>query len=273
MKVSANANASATVAMTVAGCILWAPSGFAATPAIDGVRAAPTEAPATFAQLIASAPRSTPRVAPLQYADDDAARYLDLAHPRAGRYYLLTRDQREHQVDCARYGGQKRRRPLADELRRAVDALARDLAQARARGVRTVLYIARAGHRSAARRAQDHHAPRRPRRPLAPSCTMSIDAGQRRPEPPVDRRLSNLPPGDVTPAPAEGRGLRGFLELAAAIRAGRVRLCTGQLDVGREARVEPAFVRHPRTLGCSSGLYRRTDADGDEPSLRRDRKQ
>nr|WP_153866728.1 MULTISPECIES: caspase family protein [Myxococcaceae] len=83
--------------------------------------------------------------APLRYADDDAARYQDLFRLLGARTYLLTRldenTRRLHPQAAA-----EARDPTWAEWQRAVQQLEHDLAQARAAGVETVLYVVYAGH-------------------------------------------------------------------------------------------------------------------------------
>lgn len=61
-------------------------SAFASPPA-----AASASAQATFALVIGSNQSVDTSLAPLRYADDDAARYLDLFRVLGARTYLLTR--------------------------------------------------------------------------------------------------------------------------------------------------------------------------------------
>jgi hypothetical protein len=81
----------------------------------------------------------------LRYADDDAARYLDLFRSLGARSYVLARlddnTQRIHPQAAAEAVP-----PTRVEFSRAIDRLAVDLAQARERGVPTVLYFVYAGH-------------------------------------------------------------------------------------------------------------------------------
>jgi hypothetical protein len=82
---------------------------------------------------------------PLRYADDDAARYQDLFRSLGARTYLLTRpDQNTRRISPQAVA--EAREPRQGELGRAVAALAADVAQARARGVRTLFYFVYAGH-------------------------------------------------------------------------------------------------------------------------------
>ena len=82
---------------------------------------------------------------PLRYADDDAARYQDLFRSLGARTYLLTRpDENTRRISAQAVA--EAREPRQGELARAVAALAADVSQARARGVRTLFYFVYAGH-------------------------------------------------------------------------------------------------------------------------------
>lgn len=123
---------------------LWA---LLASPAAG---AAPTKADgpvtsARFALIVGVNKSVDPEAAPLRYADDDAARYLDLFRSIGARSYVLARldenTQRIHPQAAAEAVP-----PTRVEFSRAIDRLALDLAQARERGVPTVLYFVYAGH-------------------------------------------------------------------------------------------------------------------------------
>jgi hypothetical protein len=99
---------------------------------------------ATFA-LIVGANQSVDGVPPLKYADDDAARYLDLFRLLGARTYLLARlddNTRRLHPQAAAEADEPKRAPFD----RAVQQLAQDVAQAKARGVETVVYLVYAGH-------------------------------------------------------------------------------------------------------------------------------
>ncbi|MCY1073166.1 caspase family protein [Archangium lansingense] len=105
------------------------------------------EAPrvASFA-LILGVNRSYDRAQkPLRFADDDAARYLDLFRLLGARTYLLARlddnTRRLHPQAAA-----EALEPTLPSLRAQVRQLAQDIAQARARGVAAELYVVYAGH-------------------------------------------------------------------------------------------------------------------------------
>jgi hypothetical protein len=84
----------------------------------------------------------------LRFGVDDAARYLDLFRTLGARSYVLTRldenTRRLHPQVAA-----EAQPPRLREYRHAIAALAADVAQARARGVKTVLYFVYAGHGNA----------------------------------------------------------------------------------------------------------------------------
>jgi hypothetical protein len=107
--------------------------------------AEPPDAAATFALVIGVNASAERDLAPLQYADDDAARYLDLFRALGARTYLLSRlddnTRRLHPQAAA-----EALAPRRAELNRTIAGLVRDVAQAKAAKVRTVLYVAYAGH-------------------------------------------------------------------------------------------------------------------------------
>jgi len=105
----------------------------------------PRETTATFAIIIGSNVSVDSELPPLRYADDDAARYFDLFRLLGARTYLLTRpDENTRRVhpQAAAEALEPRRAPLD----RVVAQVTADVAQARSRGVETLLYIAYAGH-------------------------------------------------------------------------------------------------------------------------------
>jgi hypothetical protein len=88
-----------------------------------------------------------PNEPPLRYADDDAARYLDLFRLLGARTYLLARldenTERLHPQAAAEANA-----PREAEWKRLVEQLAKDVAQAKERHLGTVLYFVYAGHGS-----------------------------------------------------------------------------------------------------------------------------
>jgi hypothetical protein len=105
----------------------------------------PKEGAARFV-LIIGVNRSVDADLPLlRYADDDAARYQDLFRSLGGRTYLLTRaDENTRRISPQAVA--EARAPRRLELTRAIAALAADVAEARARGERTLFYFVYAGH-------------------------------------------------------------------------------------------------------------------------------
>jgi hypothetical protein len=82
----------------------------------------------------------------LRYADDDAVQYADLFRALGGKVQLLTRIDPDTRQLVAPEVVAVAREPRRAELTRAVAALASDVAAARARGQRTMLYFIYAGH-------------------------------------------------------------------------------------------------------------------------------
>jgi hypothetical protein len=105
-------------------------------------------APAAFALIIGVNHGVDPELPTLRYADDDAALYQRLFRNLGARTYVLTRadenTRRLHPQVAAEAG-----EPTAAGLESAVRQLAGDVAQARQRGVPTVLYVLYAGHGNA----------------------------------------------------------------------------------------------------------------------------
>jgi len=105
----------------------------------------PAPATATFALVIGSNRSVDANLAPLRYADDDAARYLDLFRLLGARTYLLTRldenTRRLHPQAAAEAID-----PRKASLDAAVAGLAADVARAAERNVETLVYFVYAGH-------------------------------------------------------------------------------------------------------------------------------
>jgi hypothetical protein len=100
---------------------------------------------ATFALIIGVNAGVDPGTPTLRYADDDAARYVDLFRSLGARTYVLTRlddDSRGLYPQIAA----EALPPVRGELNRAVSALAHDVDQAKRRGIGTILYFVYAGH-------------------------------------------------------------------------------------------------------------------------------
>ena len=100
---------------------------------------------ASFA-LIIGVNKSVDADAPvLRYADDDAARYLDLFRSLGARSYVLARldenTRRVHQQVAA-----EAEAPVLSEYTKAIEVLANNIRQAHERNVKTVVYFVYAGH-------------------------------------------------------------------------------------------------------------------------------
>lgn len=108
-------------------------------------RADATTGRATFALVIGANRSVDTELAPLKYADDDAARYLDLFRLLGARTYLLARlddnTRRIHPQAAA-----EALEPRKASLDAAVAQLTADVAQAASRNVETVVYFVYAGH-------------------------------------------------------------------------------------------------------------------------------
>jgi len=114
---------------------------------VDAVAAASAGSgppPARFA-IIVGVNASITGDAPLRYADDDAAGYLELFRTLGARTYVLSRfddsTRRLHPQAAAEVQD-----PVRTNLGRVVDQVAADVALARARNVATVVYFVYAGH-------------------------------------------------------------------------------------------------------------------------------
>jgi len=215
---------------------------------------------ATFALIIGVNASLDPDVRPLQYADDDAARYLDLFRALGARTYLLTRldDNTRRLHPQAAAEAQPARR---EELKRAVAALARDISQARARGVRSVLYVIYAGHGDVrddkpyltledgrlegGALMSEIVAPANPDRShlIIDACQAYLLAFQRG-------------PGGTR------RAVHGFVELEAASRNGRIGYLLSSSATG-ETHEWAGFEAGVFSHEVRSGLYGAADADGD----------
>jgi hypothetical protein len=122
--------------------------GFACFIAVTARPAQGTERrPALFALLIGVNTSSDRTLPPLHYADDDAARYLDLFRGLGARGYLLSRLD-ENTARLQPQAAAEARLPIGRELDRLVEQLSTDVANARAQGVPTAFYLVYAGHGS-----------------------------------------------------------------------------------------------------------------------------
>jgi len=113
------------------------------------VRAAPAASSlpdvARFALIIGVNQGYKSNAATLRYADDDAARYLELFRSLGARSYLLSRlDENTRRLNPQ--AAAEALTPNAAELERSLRALTADLERARQRHVRTIVYFVYAGH-------------------------------------------------------------------------------------------------------------------------------
>jgi hypothetical protein len=134
------------LALVLAGLAAASPArADAAEMPEPGAGAVASAGSATFALIIGSNKSVDPELPVLRYADDDAARYQELFRSLGGRTYLLTRlDENTRRISPQAVA--EARDPRRAELEQTVVAMAADVAQARARGVRTVFYFIYAGH-------------------------------------------------------------------------------------------------------------------------------
>ncbi len=122
------------------GCCFLPGAARAEPPAGEGLPSY-----AVFA-LILGVNRSVDTEVPaLHYADDDAARYLDLFRSMGARAYVLTRPDDNTRRLYPQLAAEALQ-PVRRDFDRAVASLAHDVAQARARSVKTLFYFVYAGH-------------------------------------------------------------------------------------------------------------------------------
>jgi len=221
---------------------------------------AASEPAATFALILGVNASPDPDVPALQYADDDAARYLDLFRSLGARTYLLTRldeSTRRIHVQAAAEAIPPRR----DDLRRVVAAAAHDVGQARARGLRTQVYVIYAGH-GEARDGNELLTLEDGRLTSADLLHDVIDriSGDQS-HLIVDACHASLLALSRGPG-GKRRPLNGFVELEAASRAGRLGYLLAS-SVGGESHEWEGFQSGVFSHEVRSGLYGAADADGD----------
>ena len=229
----------------------------------DGARA-------IFALILGVNASPAPDVAPLRYADDDAARYLDLFRALGARAYVLSR------LDANTRGlhpqaAAEASLPSRAELRRTVQALARDIQQSRARGVPSTLYLDLRGAWAGGRPDLVPDARGRPPE-RRPADLRSGRARRRRPEPRHHRRLPRLPAGAAARARRHAPAARRIRRAGGRLPGGPDRVPALQLDLGREPRVgrfRGGGVQPRGALGAVRRGRRRRRRTGD---LRRDRR-
>jgi len=215
---------------------------------------------ALFALIVGVNASPSPELAPLRYADDDAARYFELFRGLGARAYVLSRldenTRRLHPQVAAEVLP-----PRRADVQRATEALARDIAQARARGVRSTLYVIYAGHGDV---SQSGWALTLEDGRLDGSALLSevVDrAGADQAHIIVDAchaYLLALPRGPG----GERRPTHGFVALEEASRAGRVGYLLSSSASG-ESHEWAGFEAGVFSHEVRSGLFGAADADGD----------
>ena len=125
-----------------------APLAFALIPWAAGAAALPADAAskaAVFALIVGVNQADDPKLPVLRYADDDAARYVDLFRALGARTFLLTRldeNTRRLHPQAAAEAAEPRLAQLAAQARQ----LRAEVALAHARGVPSIVYFIYAGH-------------------------------------------------------------------------------------------------------------------------------
>ena len=199
-------------------------------------------------------------VPPLRYADDDAARYLDLFRALGARTYLLSRldanTRRLHPQAAA-----ESIPPRRTELEQTVTGLAQDIAHARARGVQSTLYVVYAGHGDVddagwwltledGRLGGQELITRVVERARAEQSHVILDA--------CHAYLLALPRGPG----GTRRPVAGFVDLAAAAQSARIGFLLSS-SVSGESHEWAGFEAGVFSHEVRSGLYGAADADGD----------
>jgi len=245
------------------GCSPWLVVAISATIALGGgARAQPksvTPRRAVFALIVGVNASPAPDVAPLQYADDDAARYLDLFRTLGARAYVLSRldenTRRLHPQAAA-----EAVLPRRAEWQHAMDALRADIAKARAGGVPTTLYVVYAGHGDVAdsgwyltledARLAGAEMLAQVERVDADQSHLIVDA--------CHAYMLAMPRG----AGGTRRPLTGFVAREAVGRTGRIGLLLSS-SVSGESHEWQGFEAGVFSHEVRSGLYGAADANGD----------
>ncbi|ADO73538.1 caspase family protein [Stigmatella aurantiaca] len=215
---------------------------------------------ATFAFIVGVNRSVDADEVPLRYADDDAARYLDLFRLLGARTYLLARldqnTERLHPQAAAEASV-----PSWGEWQRLVDQLTRDVAQARARNLGTVVYFIYAGHGSV--HNGQGYVTLEDRRltggDLAEGLIQRVEADQVHLI--VDACSSYFLAYGRGPG-GQRRPLKGFSEVARLSEDGRVGLLLSTSSA-RASHEWEAFQSGVFSHEVRSGLYGAADADGD----------
>jgi hypothetical protein len=135
----------ATVLLVACALLVAAPAFAQTAPAAPAANE--TSSHATFALIVGVNSSLDPGTPTLRYADDDAARYVDLFRSFGARTYVLTRLDDDSRALYPQIAAEALL-PVRAELNRAVSALAHDVEVAKQRGIRTILYFVYAGHGS-----------------------------------------------------------------------------------------------------------------------------
>ncbi|WP_224246361.1 caspase family protein [Hyalangium gracile] len=215
---------------------------------------------AAFAFIVGVNRSVDPNEPPLRYADDDAARYLDLFRLLGARTYLLARldqnTERLHPQAAAEASV-----PRQAEWDRLVDQLAKDVAQAKERNLGTVLYFVYAGHGSV-RNGQGYvtlEDRQLTGKDLMDALIARVDAEQVHLI--VDACSSYFLAYGRGPG-GQRRPLSGFSDVAHLSEDGRVGLLLSTSSA-RESHEWEAFQSGVFSHEVRSGLYGAADADGD----------
>jgi hypothetical protein len=235
----------------------------ATAPAAVGradVPARPDAQTAVFALILGVNRSPDPTLAPLHYADDDAARYLDLFRLLGARTYLLTspdeNTRRLHPQAAA-----EALPPRRPELDRTLAQLSADIGQARARGFSATLYFIYAGHGNVEN--QQAYLALEDGRLWAMELTEKVVNGTRADlvHVIVDACHSYFLAFGRGPG-GERRPAQGFVALEAQARAGKVGFLLSS-SVSGESHEWSGYQAGVFSHEVRSGLYGAADADGD----------
>lgn len=131
--------------VAVPAALLTAPGAAAQTRPPAPPVVSETASHATFALIVGVNTSVDPGTPTLRYADDDAARYVDLFRSLGARTYVLTRLDEASRPLYPQIAAEALA-PVRAELNRATAALRHDVELAKQRGIRTILYFVYAGH-------------------------------------------------------------------------------------------------------------------------------
>lgn len=227
---------------------------------VAGVVGAEERPQATFAFIVGVNRSVDADELPLRYADDDAARYQDLFRLLGARTYLLARmdqnTERLHPQAAAEASV-----PNWGEWQRLVEQLTRDVAQARARNLGTVVYFIYAGHGSV-HNGQGYvtlEDRRLTGEDLAKGLIQRVESDQVHLI--VDACSSYFLAYGRGPG-GQRRPLKGFSEVAQLSEDGRVGLLLSTSSA-RASHEWEAFQSGVFSHEVRSGLYGAADVDGD----------